>query len=486
MERDTSLYQGIPRVGNTIDPLVVLVSVNAGYSHANLGLRYLMANMGDLESNTCILEGTRRLGIPVLAEAVGSLSPKIVGISVSIWNHKESQELAAAIRTRLPGTWIVFGGPEASHLPENHPLFGSGDLVLRGEGDLAFAPLVLELLDQGSTSTWKPGKRIQSREAALPELDQIRLPYRLLGEGDLKNRLIYVETSRGCPFSCEFCLSGVTDGVRYFPLEPVLQEIQELYNRGGRYFKVIDRTFNQKIERASRTLEFFLRLLSEGKNPGAYVQFEVVPDRFPGALREIVARFPPETLRLEVGIQTFDNDTATRIRRRQNQQKTQENLEFLLRHTSAVVHADLIIGLPGEDLASFARGFDQLYALGPAETQLGILKALPGTSLHRHDAEWGMVYKPEPPYEVIQTAGISREEMDRLKIGAKFWELLANRGRYSELLEALVPRRTGAFYTFLELSDFLFRRLGRTWGIDSEEFRLLLMEKLRENPIVVE
>jgi len=320
----------------------------------------------------------------------------------------------------------------------------------------------------------------------LPDLSQVQLPYRLLGPADLQNRLLYVETSRGCPFSCEFCLSGLPGKVRFFPLEPVLQAVQRLYSEGGRYFKLIDRTFNQKIDRAKRTLEFFLQLLSSGKNPGAYVQFEVVPDRFPASLRELVAKFPPGTLRLEVGIQTYDNQTATRIRRQQDQQKTRENLEFLLHSSHAILHTDLIIGLPGESIESFARGFDTLYALGPAEIQLGILKALPGTTLHRHDAQWGMVYNSEPPYEILETGEIPRVLMDRLKVGAKFWELLANRGKYPQYLEVLVPRGEGAFLKFLELSDFLYDHFGRTWGINPEELRYLLIQKVQDPSIVLQ
>jgi len=149
MNPDSSLYQGIPRVGNTIDPILVLVSVNAGYIHGNLGLRYLLANLGELEPRACILEGTRRLGVPALAAAIISLAPRIVGISVSIWNHKESRELVAALRVAMPEVWIIFGGPEASYLPEDHPLFENVDVLLRGEADLALGPLVRELLDQG-------------------------------------------------------------------------------------------------------------------------------------------------------------------------------------------------------------------------------------------------------------------------------------------------------------------------------------------------
>ncbi len=320
------------------------------------------------------------------------------------------------------------------------------------------------------------GRGLHIIDAGRGGLDRLILPYDRLQDGDLAHRLLYIETSRGCPFRCEFCLSSVQGKVREFPLEPVLQQVRRLYERGGRFFKVIDRTFNLDIQRAERTLEVFLELLSSGKNPGAYVQFEVVPDRLPLQLRQIISRFPPESLRLEVGIQTFNQEAAARINRRQNQERSLKNLRFLLQETHAVIHADLIIGLPGEDVESFAKGFDRLWQLSPQEIQLGVLKALPGTTLHRHDEQWGMQYNPEAPYEILQTAHIPRQQMDALKLAAKYWELIVNRGRYPQLVEQLFPKQPGSFMKLLELSTWLYSRLGRSWGIDANTMRNLLIE----------
>lgn len=473
-------YRGIPACGNINDPDILLLSVNAGYIHAHIGLRYLLANLGELQGRAGILEGTRRSGVLNLAAAATSLKPRIIGISVSIWNHRESQELMELIRKELPDVLMVVGGPEASYLDESHELFVNADVLIRGEAELSFTELCREYL-AASGPGWvgeagEAGRSLQVIEAGPPDLKNISLPYSLLSDSDLKNRLIYVETSRGCPFSCEFCLSSVQGRVRTFPLEPVLDSVRDMYERGGRYFKLIDRTFNIDIARARRTLQFFLELFSRQDQPGAYVQFEVVPDRMPHELREIIQQFPAGSLRLEIGIQTFNNDVAARINRRQDQQRTLDNLAFLSRETEAVLHADLIIGLPGEDLASFAAGFDRLWEMQPGEIQLGVLKALPGTTLHRHDAEYGMVYSPDPPYEILETGVISRELMNDLKAAAKFWELVVNRGRYPRQVQNLIPVGARAFYRFLELSRYLFRHFDRTWGIDAAELGRLLDE----------
>ncbi len=466
-----TFYRGIPAAGNCIDPDILLVSVNAGYIHANLALRWLKANLAELEPRSGILEGTRRLGVDKLADAVEELSPKVIGISVSIWNHFESHELMRRLRRRLPAAWFVVGGPEASYLPAEHQLFEYADVLVRGEGELLFPVLCRELL-AADRPVVPPGGEVSGlRELSpcIPDLSGLVLPYSRLQANDLENRLLYIETSRGCPFSCEFCLSSIQGRVRCFPLEPVLDEVRALYERGGRYFKVIDRTFNLDIGRARRTLELFLELLSSGRNPGAYVQFEVVPDRLPAELRDLLSRFPPDTLRLEVGIQTCNNQVAERINRRQDQHRTMQNLVFLASRTNAIIHADLIIGLPGEDLQSFAAGFDRLWRLQPGEIQLGVLKALPGTTLRRHDAEWHMLWNPDPPYEIMQTRDIDRPTMDELKAAAKFWELVVNRGRYPGQVARLLPAADGTFFRFLEISRTLYAHFGRTWGIDAKD-----------------
>jgi radical SAM superfamily enzyme YgiQ (UPF0313 family) len=520
-------HQRIPWVGNIQNPTIVLAAINAGYVHAHLGLRYLLANLGALESLACILEGTRRLGAHALAEAVASLKPRILGLSVSIWNQQDSIRFIERVRELLPHVVIVVGGPEASYLPLNHGLFFGVDVLLRGESELVFVRLSRFILGY---PTFRRPKGLRVFQGRIFDLSQVQLPYRLLQKDDLINRILYVETSRGCPFRCEFCLSSRQGRVRFFPLEPVLDEIRQMYLRGGRYFKVIDRTFNANIPRAKRTLEFFLDLFTGSRSmdlpstdslsrvspttgPPASVQFEVVPDRLPHELRELIAQFPPGMLRLEVGVQTMNNEVADRIHRKQDQQATWDNLTFLLHHTQAIVHADLIIGLPGEDLESFARGFDRLWNLGPQEVQLGILKALPGTTLHRHDPEFGMVYNPDPPYEIIETKAIPKYQMEKLKRAAKYWELVVNRGRYPDLVDRLLPRvdsmdygdqststsrNTGMVYptengpskmngiksadglfngtiqpspfnTFLGMSDYLYDHFGRTWGIDASE-----------------
>jgi radical SAM superfamily enzyme YgiQ (UPF0313 family) len=377
------------------------------------------------------------------------------------------------------------------------------DWVIQGEGEEVFRELCGLLLGNGIKGARRGipegmiralppvrgirGKIIEARPVDLTAVDP---GYRLYTGEDLSRKLVYVEASRGCPFGCEFCQSSVPVGgerrVREFPLDAFLGEMAVLINRGARAFKFLDRTFNLDISRARRIMEFFRERLEfsapADKRPSGdqaasspvgpeYVHFEMVPSRFPQELRETLTRFPAGSLRLEIGIQTFNGETSRLINRPGDPEQELEVLDFLREKTQAIVHADLIAGLPGEGLASFGHGFDRLWRVRPAEIQVGILKGLPGTPILRHNGPWGMVYDPDPPYEVQETAALPRSDLDRIKNFARFWELIVNRGAFDDLIPALLPPGEPAFRRFLALSDRLLKRFGRNWGIDRRDLR---------------
>jgi radical SAM superfamily enzyme YgiQ (UPF0313 family) len=461
-------------------PDIVLATINAKWIHPSLALRLLKANLADLESRCEILEFALRQRLVEKTGPILDARPVILGISVSIWNHAATIELLRA----LDPLWgkdrplIVLGGPEASFLDEDAELFRYADYVIRGEGEVAFRELCARLLATRSAPRSAQVSGTVFVNAPPVEAAAIATGYRLYTAEDLGRKLSYVEASRGCPFACEFCLSGASqDGavdrrVREFPLDQFLGDMEALISRGARGFKFLDRTFNLTIDRAMRILEFFL-----GRpEPGLWVHFEMVPFRFPPELREILRRFPPGSLRLEVGIQTLNPGVAALVGRPVDPAQDLEALDFLRRETSAVVHADLIAGLPGEDLGSFARGFDRLAQVSPAEIQLGILKLLPGTAMSRHTGPFGMRFNPEPPYEVLETAALPAEDLDRLKNFARFWELIVNRHAFDALVSRLFPPESPVFAPFMELSDRLLARFGRNWGLDRRDLQTALEE----------
>lgn len=435
-------------------PEIVLTTLNAKYIHAAFGLRYLLANLGDLQGRACIVEFDLNQKPSDLAETLLAQNPRIIGLGVYIWNAHPATELVQVLKRVAPEVTIIVGGPEVSYESEQQPICDAADYVITGEADLTFADVCGQLL-RGE----RPAKKIIP--ADLPSLEKLTLPYDLYDEKDVTGRIIYVEASRGCPFTCEFCLSSLEIPVRAFPLDKFLLALEKLLERGVKHFKFVDRTFNLNLNTSKAILEFFLGRYE----PGMFFHFEMIPDRLPDELREIIARFPPGALQFEVGIQTFNPEVSIRIKRRQNYQKLADNLRFLRGHSGVHVHADLIVGLPGEDLPSFTRGFDQLVALGPQEIQVGMLKRLRGTPIVRHDSEWEMIYSPFPPYEILRNKSLSFEEIQKMRRFSRHWDLLVNSGNFVESAPLIWHNAESPFDAFMRFSEWLFAQTGRNHSI---------------------
>jgi hypothetical protein len=294
---------------------------------------------------------------------------------------------------------------------------------------------------------------------------------------------LYVEASRGCPFKCEFCLSSLDKTAWAFDLDAFMDEMAALYARGARNFKFVDRTFNLKVEHSVRILQFFLdRMQVAGGVPDLFVHFEVVPDSLPDRLKDLIVQFPAGSLQFEVGVQSFNPEVQQRISRKQDNTKTADNLRWLVTQSQAHVHADLIFGLPGETLESFAEGFDRLYALRPHEIQFGILKRLRGTPITRHTADFAMVYDPQTPYTILQNSTIDFATLQRIQRFARYWDMVANSGRFMRartlLLEGTEALPVAAFEAFLNFSDWLWATTGKTHEFAYEKLVDLLFAYL--------
>ena len=446
---------------------IVLTTLNAKYIHAAFGLRYLLANMGDLRSSTCIVEFDINQRPIDIVEILLARNPRIIGFGVYIWNATETAEVVATIKRLRPDIMVILGGPEVSYETEQQAIAGMADFVITGEADVKFADVCRRLL---------AGERPETRiiAAELPDLAQVELPYTLYNDQDVAHRIIYVEASRGCPFTCEFCLSSLDIPVRQFPLSRLLEELQRLLDRGVKQFKFVDRTFNLNVNVSRTILEFFL----ERYRPGCFFHFEMIPDRLPSALREVIARFPAGTLQFEVGIQTFNKEVGQLIKRRQDYGRLEDNFAFLRGETGVHIHADLIAGLPGETLESFAAGFDRLIALGPQEIQVGILKRLRGTPIVRHDNEWEMTYNPHPPYEILRNKLIDFALMQKLRRFARYWDLVGNSGNFVKTTPLLWSGNASPFARFMQFSLWLHERVGRTDSIALGRLMELLFEFL--------
>ncbi|MDH5572558.1 MAG: radical SAM protein, partial [Gammaproteobacteria bacterium] len=395
---------------------IILSTLNARYIHSSLGLRYLLANMGTLRKHTRLIEhniDTRPIDV---VEDLLRHQPKIIGLSIYIWNAALSCQVVRLLKQVSPETIIILGGPEVSHETAEQEIVRLADYVITGQADIAFRETCANLL--------KNIKPLQKIITPAPfSIDDIQFPYDEYSDEDIAHRMIYVEASRGCPFKCEFCLSALDKTVYPFDLDRFLEQMQTLYDRGVRSFKFIDRTFNLKINNSIRIMEFFLDKM---QHDNIYLHYELIPDHLPEKLKAVIQRFPDHSLQFEIGIQTLNPAIQELISRKQDHDKTINNMRWIRQQSYAHIHADLIIGLPGEDIHSFAQGFNELVRMDPHEIQVGVLKRLRGTPIVRHTEAFGMRYDPSPTYTILSNSLIDFATMQQLKRFARYWDMIAN------------------------------------------------------------
>jgi radical SAM superfamily enzyme YgiQ (UPF0313 family) len=449
---------------------ILLSTLNARYTHASLGLRYLLANMGPLRENTRLQEFVIGAKTADLVERLLAHNPKIVGFGVYIWNVEETTRVVAMLKRVAPRVTVVIGGPEVSYETGEQEIARLADYVVTGWGDVTFPKLCGEILNG-------PKPLMKVHAGVQPPMADIALPYALYSDEDIAHRTLYVEASRGCPFKCEFCLSSLDKTAWPFPLDAFLAELDALYVRGARLFKFVDRTFNLNVKTSGRIMQFFLEKIAAAPNDPVYAHFELVPDHLPEALKETIAKFPPGALQFEIGIQSFNPEVQALVSRRQDNAKAADNIRWLCEHSHAHLHVDLIAGLPGEDVASFARGFDQLVGLGAHEIQFGILKRLRGTPIIRHTGPFGMVYDPYPPYTVLATSQVDFATMQRLVRFARYWDLVANSGRFANTIHQLLGAHP--FENFMAFSDWMYTRTDATHRIALDRLANLVREWLQ-------
>lgn len=432
---------------------IVFSTFNARYSHTALALRCLRANLGGLHNRSVIVEFDNRLSPQAAAEILLRHDPQIILFSVYIWNPIVITETAAILRTLRPELKIIIGGPEVSYDYEDLSLFRIADHLICGEGEAVIEALCNDLLG---------GRSVAKVIKALPaDLKTVALPYDEYTDQDIAHRRIYVETSRGCPFKCEYCLSALEDNVRFFPPDRIFPEFKKLIERGVRIFKFIDRSFNINTAHAAAVLRFFL----ENRRDGMMLHLEWEPERLPPTLEKLLTEAPPGFLQIEAGIQSFNPEVAARIERPLNPEKVEKHIRAFAAMPSVHLHADLIAGLPGETFESIAAGFNWLHACGPQEIQIGILKKLRGAPIARHDVDWQMVYNSAPPYDVLQTSTLSFAELQSIRRFARFWDITVNSGRFPDTAPLLWQEQTSVFSAFLEWSDWLYRQTGSSAGI---------------------
>ena len=429
---------------------IILTTANARYTHTAFGLKRLWQSSGRLQEQTRIVEFTVRDNPHEIARTLLALNPRIIGFGVYIWNVDLLSHVVCIIRAVAPDILIVLGGPEMVNATAPPPIAGQADYVITGEGEEAF-PTLAALLLAGE----RPAEKMIVSPP--PSLETLPDPYPAYTDEDLHLRVLYVESSRGCPYRCAFCLSALERRVRCFPLAPFLQSMDTLLNRGARRFKFTDRTFNLHEERVQAILDFFLQRVP----PDLQLHFEIMPDKVSASVLEKMACFPANALHLEIGIQSVSPTTQRMIGRGQDIKKSIETIRALRRNTGALLHADLIVGLPGDTASDVARGFDMLVEVGVQEIQVGLLKRLRGapiTGVLGQDS----VFDPHAPYEVLQTPAFSYAEIQRFKRFARYCDLYYNNGNFPATMPLLWETADTPFAAFSALCDWLWAREQRT------------------------
>jgi radical SAM superfamily enzyme YgiQ (UPF0313 family) len=464
----TITYQSTRQSSHEIDkasPKIVLATLNAKFFHTSFGLRYLYANLKELQSCCEIKEFIIQTRAIDIVEQILETKPDIVGFGVYIWNIVETTDVVSLLKVIAPEIKIILGGPEVSYETEQQAIVGYADYVLTGPADLSFYQLCKDIIN----NTAPDRKVINSKPVALAELE---LPYQYYTDEDLKHRLLYVEASRGCPFKCEFCLSSLDKTSDPFELTLFLEQMEILYQRGARNFKFIDRTFNLNINTTMQIMQFFLDRMTDD----LYLHFEVVPDHLPRKLKELLTQFPEGSLQFEIGIQTFNVEVQKNISRKQNNAKSKDNLIWLKDNTNAHIHADLIFGLPGETFDTFKDSFNQLYHCRPHEIQMGILKRLKGSPIIRHTEAFDLRFNPLPPFNILSTDRVSFSTMQRINRFARYWDMIGNSGRFKYSLPHILSDKP--FDDFMAITEWIFNKTGQIHKINLKKLFELLSQSV--------
>ena len=438
---------------------IVLAALNAKYIHSNLALRYL-SKFQDNEKHHHIvtMEFTINQRVDFMAEEIFRQKPDVVLFSCYIWNVEMVKELCPVLKKILPDCVIGFGGPEVSYESEDflreNP---AADLVMRGEGEQVFTELLSywdfgkpETLAQIRGLTFRKGENILATPPQ-PPLDLGLLPFPYAPDlSDVKNQIIYYETSRGCPYQCGYCLSSVEQGVRFVPLEKVLPDLQKFLDAKVRQVKFIDRTFNCKKSHAMAIWKY----LHVHDNGVTNFHFEITADLLDQETIDFLKQVRKGLFQFEIGVQTTNPRTMEAIRRNVDFGVLSDRVRQIKAGENIHQHLDLIAGLPYEDYASFGRSFNDVYALAPEQLQLGFLKLLKGSMLHQKRKEYGIITHDKAPYEVLETEALPFADTLRLKYVEEMVETYYNSGRFLHTLEYLVPMYESPFAFYEQLSVF--------------------------------
>lgn len=464
----------------------ILTTLNAKYIHTSLALRWLYVANKD-RFDISFREYTIKENLEKITTDLLDGEADILGVSVSIWNVAQSKELITKLKAQNPNLVIVVGGPEVSYEPDFFLKNWDIDYVISGEGEFVLGELIEAIQNdkavniQGVSSLNNISKIVV--QADLEELAMLSSPY-LLAEDDEDrcNRMVYFETSRGCPYQCQYCLSSLEKGVRYFPQNYILGNLKSLINHNVKQIKFLDRTFNLNMDHTYAIFGFLI----DNYRPNLSCQFEVYADLLKDEMIQYLNNnLPKNYFRFEIGIQSTYEPTNIAVWRKQNFPLLAANVKKIMDGGRIDLHLDLIAGLPYETLERFTKSFNDVFVFGAKEVQLGFLKMLRGTNLRKYAEKYGYKYDENPPYEIEFNADISRADLDRIHEAEHALEKFWNSGRFYQTMKVLFDKYYDGRYfeLFDEIGQFYKTRNYPHRGYQLEDLFRYLEEFLKSKSI---
>ena len=432
----------------------ILTTLNSKYIHTALSIRYLKSYSQDI-TDIDLMEFTINQNVDFIAGEIYKRNPDIIGFSTYIWNRDKTLKVCETIKLVYPDVKIILGGPEVyfdgQDLMVEHWYI---DFIVYGEGEITFKELLESILMGKKDYSYINGLIYRKGDSIIQNpprkliknLDSIPSPYSFIGD-EFKNKIVYLVSSRGCPFNCQFCLSSTIKGVRYFSLDRVKEDLEKLIDAKVKQVKFVDRTFNANKEYAMEIMNFIMEKDPHNMN----FHFEVTAHLLDDDMLKFLKRAKEGLFQFEIGVQSTNVKTLEAIGRKTNLPKLKKVTEEIKSYNNIHQHLDLIAGLPYEDYDSFKDSFNYVYEIKPEKIQLGFLKLLKGSGLRNKRGKYGFKFLDSPPYEVLETNYISYEEMLKLKGIEDLVEKYYNEGYFEHSIEYIIKIIIKAHLIFMKI-----------------------------------
>lgn len=460
---------------------ILLTAINSKYIHSNLAVRYLKAFTRDLDCECKIKEFSINDRIEKIFENIIEEKPDVIAFSCYIWNIEYVVKLSNLIKTLDNNIEILYGGPEVSYDGEKFLLENPGEYLIIEEGEETFREFLKWKLGVGDLEInhikglyFRNGEEIGFGGERKPmDLNKTIFPYE--DDDEIHNKIVYYESSRGCPFKCKYCLSSTTQGVRFIDASRVKKELQFFIDKGVKLIKFVDRTFNCNHKFSMDIWKFLIDAKTD-----ATFHFEISADILTDEEIALLNTAPKGRIQLEVGVQTTNDDILKNINRNIKFEDIKGKVVKIQKNRNIKQHLDLIGGLPGETFDMFKKSFNDVYSIAPEEVQLGFLKLLKGSSMRFEAKKWGMVYSPYSPYEILSTNSISYEEILKLKRTEEVLDKYYNSQKFGNTLKYFIPKFTSPFDFYFELGTYFKDKGYLDRNISSTDYYKIFIDFARE------